>query len=148
MCNSSCMGGMNRRPIFTILTMETFEVLSKFLAPITVGIVSLLTSIQEDNLKKITGETVTGTKRKHQIPDPLKVVLPAAGPESADEIYILHIRSKERFEMLRTINASLELLHMMPVADQEKYRQKRNTLKLDQASLQPKSGKKHLKDSN
>jgi len=27
--------------------------------------------------------------------------------------------------MLKTINASLELMHMMPVADQEKYRQKR-----------------------
>ncbi len=27
--------------------------------------------------------------------------------------------------MLRTINASLELMHMMPVADQEKHRQKR-----------------------
>ncbi|XP_026119738.1 cellular tumor antigen p53, partial [Carassius auratus] len=151
MCNSSCMGGMNRRPIFTILTMETFDgqVLGRQCFEVRVcACPGRDRKTEEDNLKKITGETVTGTKRKHQIPDPLKEVLPAAEPESADEIYIIHIRGKERFEMLRTINASLELLHMMPVADQEKYSQKRNTITFDQASLQAKSGKKHLKDSN
>ncbi|KAL1270847.1 hypothetical protein QQF64_029863, partial [Cirrhinus molitorella] len=152
MCNSSCMGGMNRRPILTILTLETFDgqVLGRRCFEVRVcACPGRDRKTEEDNLKKITGEMVTGTKRKRQISDQLKEALPAAGPESTDEIYILHIRGKERFEMLRTINASLELMHMMPAADQEKYRQKRNALKPDQASLQPKSGKKLLvKDSD
>lgn len=152
MCNSSCMGGMNRRPILTILTLETSDgqVLGRRCFEVRVcACPGRDRKTEEDNLKKITGETVTGTKRKRQISDQLKEALPAAAPESTDEIYLLHIRGKERFEMLRTINASLELMHMMPVADQEKHRQKRNALKFDQAGLQPKSGKKTLlKDSD
>ncbi|XP_043099051.1 cellular tumor antigen p53-like isoform X2 [Puntigrus tetrazona] len=147
MCNSSCMGGMNRRPIFTILTLETFDgqVLGRRCFEVRVcACPGRDRKTEEDNLKSITGQTVTGTKR-NQVKEPLH---PAA-PESTDEIYILQIRGKERFEMLRTINASLELMHMMPVADQEKYRQKRNALKHDEACPKLKSGKKSLlKDSD
>nr|QJF53856.1 tumor antigen p53-like [Gobiocypris rarus] len=148
MCNSSCMGGMNRRPILTILTLETFDeqVLGRRCFEVRVcACPGRDRKTEEENLKKINGDMVTGTKRKRQIPDKLKEPLPAAGPESDDDIFILHIRGKQRYDMLKTINTSLELMHMVPVADQEMYRQKRHTSKHDQSSLQPKSGKKHLK---
>lgn len=147
MCNSSCMGGMNRRPILTILTLETFDkkVLGRRCFEVRVcACPGRDRKTEEDNLK-------TGTKRKRQISDQLKEPLPGAGLEckkikadssSEDDIFILHVRGKERYEMLKTINASLELMHMIPVSDQEKYRQKRHASKHDQSSLQPKSGKK------
>lgn len=154
MCNSSCMGGMNRRPILTILTLETFDkqVLGRRCFEVRVcACPGRDRKTEEDNLKKINGEMVPGTKRKRQVSDPLKEPLPAAGlackkikadSSSDEDIYILHVRGRERFKMLRTINASLELMHMMPVADQEKYRQKRHASKHDQSCLQPKSDKK------
>ncbi|CAM4529081.1 unnamed protein product [Leuciscus chuanchicus] len=154
MCNSSCMGGMNRRPILTILTLETFDkqVLGRRCFEVRVcACPGRDRKTEEDNLKKINGEMVPGTKRKRQVSDLLKEPLPAAGlackkiktdSSSDEDIYILHVRGKERFKMLKTINASLELMHMMPVADQEKYRQKRHASKHDQSCLQPKSGKK------
>ncbi|KAG1952197.1 cellular tumor antigen p53-like [Pimephales promelas] len=152
MCNSSCMGGMNRRPILTILTLETFDkqVLGRRCFEVRVcACPGRDRKTEEDNLKKINGELVPRTKRKREVSDQLKEPLPAAGlackkikadSSSDEDIYVLHVRGKERFKMLKTINASLELMHMMPVADQEKYRQKRHTSKHDQSCLQPKSG--------
>ncbi|KAK7169986.1 hypothetical protein R3I94_000279 [Phoxinus phoxinus] len=154
MCNSSCMGGMNRRPILTILTLETFDkrVLGRRCFEVRVcACPGRDRKTEEGNLKKINGEMVPGTKIKCQVSDQLKEPLPAAGlackkikadSSSDEDIYILHVRGKERFKMLKTINASLELMHMMPVADQENYRQKRHASKHDQSCLQPKSGKK------
>ncbi|XP_056098102.1 cellular tumor antigen p53-like [Rhinichthys klamathensis goyatoka] len=153
MCNSSCMGGMNRRPILTILTLETFDkqVLGRRCFEVRVcACPGRDRKTEEDNLKKINGEMVPRTKRKRQVSDQLKEPLPAAGlackkikadSSSDEDLYVLHVRGKERFQMLKTINASLELMHMMPVADQEKYRQKRHASKHDQSCLQPKSGK-------
>ncbi|KAA0723725.1 Cellular tumor antigen p53 [Triplophysa tibetana] len=88
---------------------------------------------EEENVKSINGEKVTGTKRKRQ--NQFKESLPTSNSASKkikndsssdDDIYILNIRGKERFEMLRTINHSLELMDVMPEAEQEKYRMKRN----------------------
>ncbi|KAF5907071.1 cellular tumor antigen p53-like [Clarias magur] len=44
---------------------------------------------------------------------------------SEEEIFLLQIRGRDRFNMLKTINDSLELMDMMPAADKDKYRQKR-----------------------
>ncbi|XP_067288549.1 cellular tumor antigen p53-like [Pseudorasbora parva] len=157
MCNSSCMGGMNRRPILTILTLETFDeqVLGRRCFEVRVcACPGRDRKTEEENLKKINGDMVTGTKRKLRISDRLKEPLPATGLEckmsqadssSNEDVFILHVRGKARYEMLKTINASLELMHMIPFADQEKYRQKRHASKHDQSSLQLKSGKKSSK---
>ncbi|XDV17724.1 hypothetical protein PO909_023543 [Leuciscus waleckii] len=148
MCNSSCMGGMNRRPILTILTLETFDkqVLGRRCFEVRVcACPGRDRKTEEDNLKKMNGEMVPGTKRSKCLSLACKKI--KTDSSSDEDIYILHVRGKERFKMLKTINASLELMHMMPVADQEKYRQKRHASKHDQSCLQPKSGKKILKDS-
>ncbi|XP_052005817.1 cellular tumor antigen p53-like isoform X2 [Xyrauchen texanus] len=159
MCNSSCMGGMNRRPILTILTLETNngQVLGRQCFEVRVcACPGRDLKIEEDNLKKITGEKATGTKRKRQdqlkeppIPNPESSKKMKADSNTDDNLYILHVRGKERYEMLKKINSSLELMDVMPVGDQEKYRQKRShrtASKNEQPCIQPKSGKKlHLK---
>ncbi|XP_051983435.1 cellular tumor antigen p53-like [Xyrauchen texanus] len=157
MCNTSCMGGMSRRPILTIMTLETYDgqVLGRQCFEVRVcACPGRDRKTEEENLKKITGEKSTGTKRKHQIQDQLKEPHPIPDPGSSkkrkadsstdDEIYVLPVRGKDRFEMLKKINSSLELMDVMPVTEQEKYRQKRNASKNKQPCIQPKSGKKLL----
>lgn len=158
MCNSSCIGGMNRRPILTIMTLETYDgqVLGRQCFEVRIcACPGRDRKSEEENVKSITGETVTGTKRKRQnqrrelLHTPYSTAKKIKNDSSSDDdIYILHIRGKERYEMLRTINNSLELMDVMPEAEQQKYRMKRSQKKHDQPSVETKTGKKLLVKSD
>ncbi|XP_056606062.1 cellular tumor antigen p53-like [Triplophysa dalaica] len=158
MCNSSCIGGMNRRPILTIMTLETYDgqVLGRQCFEVRIcACPGRDRKSEEENVKSITGEKVTGTKRKRQnqfkesLPTPHSASKKIKNDSSSDDdIYILNIRGKERFEMLRTINNSLELMDVMPDAEQQKYRMKRSQKKHDQPCVQLKAGKKLLVKSD
>ncbi|XP_031440929.1 cellular tumor antigen p53 [Clupea harengus] len=158
MCNSSCMGGMNRRPILTILTLETQEgrVLGRRCFEVRVCACPGRDrkSEEESNGKKNGEKILSGTKRKVQTSEQEREgqALPKAGSSkkpktetSPDEIFTLQIRGRKRFEMLKSINDSLELNEIVPQADQEKYRQ-RGALKAKQGdpAVAPKSGKRLL----
>ncbi|CAB1315850.1 unnamed protein product, partial [Coregonus sp. 'balchen'] len=142
MCNSSCMGGMNRRPILTIITLETQEgqLLGRRSFEVRVcACPGRDRKTEEINLKK-QQETILETKTKPAQGTKRSVKeasLPAPRPEvskktkssspavSDDEIYTLQIRGKEKYEMLKKLNDCLELSELVPAADADKYRQKR-----------------------
>ncbi|MCJ8731644.1 hypothetical protein PDJAM_G00201830 [Pangasius djambal] len=134
MCNSSCMGGMNRRPILTIMTLETHDgqVLGRRCFEVRVcACPGRDRKTEEENSNKKNLKTASGIKRKS--PGMESQVAPNAesskkikiDSSSEEEIFILQIRGRDRFNMLKTINDSLELMDLMPAADKDKYRQKR-----------------------
>ncbi|XP_062850185.1 cellular tumor antigen p53-like [Trichomycterus rosablanca] len=152
MCNSSCMGGMNRRPILTIVTLETHDghVLGRCCFEVRVCACPGRDRVTEEkNLIKKTLKM--GTKRKSTALDSQ----PPASAESnkkikfdsssEEEVFVLHVRGKERFNMLKTINDSLELMDIMPAADKDKYRQKGASKNFKNCGMdlgQPSTGKK------
>ncbi|KAI1903327.1 hypothetical protein AGOR_G00026060 [Albula goreensis] len=161
MCNSSCMGGMNRRPILTIITLETQEglVLGRRCFEVRVcACPGRDKKTEEDNFRKLqektAGKTTSGTKRSFK-----ESSQPAQRPEGSkkmksnssndEEIFTLQVRGRERYEMLKKINESLELKDLVPAADVDKYRQKlhsKSTSKREKEreGVEPKRGKKLL----
>ncbi|KAG5844038.1 cellular tumor antigen p53 isoform X2 [Anguilla rostrata] len=161
MCNSSCMGGMNRRPILTIITLETQEgqVLGRRSFEVRVcACPGRDRKTEEDNHRKQQEKSGTktggGAKRTFK-----ESSLPSSQPEDSkktkttssneEEIFTLQVRGKKRFEMLKMINDSLELKDLVPAADQDKYRQKlhsKSTSKREREreGVEPKKGKRLL----
>uniref|UniRef100_A0A8C9ZEJ7 Cellular tumor antigen p53 n=1 Tax=Sander lucioperca TaxID=283035 RepID=A0A8C9ZEJ7_SANLU len=123
MCNSSCMGGMNRRPILTILTLETPEglVLGRMCFEVRVcACPGRDRKTEEENSTKMQNGTKQTKKRKSApaVPSPrapdatsVKKSKSASSAEEEDkEVYALHVRGRERYEMLKKIHDGLELL--------------------------------------
>ncbi|XP_041635416.1 cellular tumor antigen p53 [Cheilinus undulatus] len=117
MCNSSCMGGMNRRPILTILTLETPEghVLGRRSFEVRVcACPGRDRKTEEENSSKQQNGTKETKKRKSApAPDSSSTKKPKAASgtdEEEKEVYVLHVHGKERYEMLKKINDGLELL--------------------------------------
>ncbi|XP_076867738.1 cellular tumor antigen p53 isoform X2 [Brachyhypopomus gauderio] len=153
MCNSSCMGGMNRRPILTIITLETQDgqLLGRRSFEVRVcACPGRDRKTEEGNARKQEDPVRPATKApgptKRSIPPPTETSKKAkTNSSSNEEIYTLLVRGKERYEILKMINEGLELSDMVPPADLEKYRQKllaRNRKEKDGVSPGPKRGKK------
>ncbi|KAK7909833.1 hypothetical protein WMY93_014517 [Mugilogobius chulae] len=114
MCNSSCMGGMNRRPIRTILTLETPEGLVLGRRSFEVRVCACPgrdRKTEEENRNKSPKE-MKETKKRKCVP---KVEVPALKRTKSgssgedDEVFTLQIKGRERFETLKKINYGLEL---------------------------------------
>ncbi|XP_061817156.1 cellular tumor antigen p53 isoform X2 [Nerophis lumbriciformis] len=113
MCNSSCMGGMNRRPILTIMTLETPDgnALGRRCFEVRVcACPGRDRKIEEENASKVDN----GAKRKSSSGTSAARLKKPRTTSSADEedkdIYRLEICGRERYEMLKKINDGLELL--------------------------------------
>uniref|UniRef100_W5N8V4 Cellular tumor antigen p53 n=1 Tax=Lepisosteus oculatus TaxID=7918 RepID=W5N8V4_LEPOC len=160
MCNSSCMGGMNRRPILTIITLETKEgqLLGRRCFEVRVCACpgrdrkteeENFHKQQEKGSSKSTGSNKRNIKEVNQSTPPSDNNKKTKSSSSAEEeIFTLQVRGRERFEMLKKINESLELKDLVPVADLEKYRQKLHTRSSSRREKdkekEPKKGKKLL----
>uniref|UniRef100_A0AAR2IUV7 Cellular tumor antigen p53 n=1 Tax=Pygocentrus nattereri TaxID=42514 RepID=A0AAR2IUV7_PYGNA len=157
MCNSSCMGGMNRRPILTIITLETQDGQLLGRRSFEVRVCACPgrdrkteeSSFRKQQEAKNTNKTPATNKRSLKEPTsrPEASKKAKTSGSSDEEIYTLQVRGRERYEFLKKINDGLELSDVVPPADAEKYRQKlhsKSSRKERDGAPEPKRGKKLL----
>ncbi|XP_077460307.1 tumor protein p73 isoform X2 [Stigmatopora argus] len=135
MCNSSCVGGMNRRPILVIITLESRDgqVLGRrsFEGRIC-ACPGRDRKADEDHFKEqqSLNESVAknGSANKRNFkPNPPNISCPNVNirkrRHGEDEIYYIPVRGRENFELLMKIKDSLELVELVPQPLVDSYRQ-------------------------
>uniref|UniRef100_A0A8C7KMB2 Tumor protein 63 (p63) n=1 Tax=Oncorhynchus kisutch TaxID=8019 RepID=A0A8C7KMB2_ONCKI len=136
MCNSSCVGGMNRRPILIIVTLETREgqVLGRrcFEARIC-ACPGRDRKADEDSIRKqhVTAGTNSseGMKRPfRQAPHGIQMSSVKKRRSTDEEVFCLPIKGREIYEILVKIKESLELMQFLPQHTVESYRQQQQNL--------------------
>ncbi|XP_047679045.1 tumor protein p73 isoform X4 [Tachysurus fulvidraco] len=140
MCNSSCVGGMNRRPILIIITLETRDgqVLGRrsFEGRIC-ACPGRDRKADEDHfreqqaLNESVAKNGNANKRNfRQTPPnitgpPLNIKKRRHGDE---EMYYIPVRGRENFDILMKIKDSLELVELVPQQIVDSYRQQQQQL--------------------
>ncbi|XP_039621825.1 tumor protein 63 isoform X2 [Polypterus senegalus] len=140
MCNSSCVGGMNRRPILIIVTLETRDgqVLGRrcFEARIC-ACPGRDRKADEDSIRK--QQVPDGTKNGdafRQASHGIQIQSIKKRRSTDDELFCLPIKGRETYEILLKIKESLELMQYLPQHTIETYRQQQQHLLQKQTSLQ------------
>ncbi|XP_040843741.1 tumor protein p73 isoform X3 [Ochotona curzoniae] len=140
MCNSSCVGGMNRRPILIIITLETRDgqVLGRrsFEGRIC-ACPGRDRKADEDHyreqqaLSESSAKNGAASKRAFKQSPP---AIPSLGPtvkkrrHCDEDLYCMHVRGRENFEILMKVKESLELMELVPQPLVESYRQQQQLL--------------------
>nr|XP_028596818.1 tumor protein p73 isoform X3 [Podarcis muralis] len=151
MCNSSCVGGMNRRPILIIITLETRDgqVLGRrsFEGRIC-ACPGRDRKADEDHYREqqALNESVAknGNPNKRTFKQSPQGI-PALGAgvkkrrHGEEETYYVPVRGRENFEILMKIKESLELVELVPQQLVDSYRQQQQQLLQRQTHLQPPS---------
>ncbi|XP_038159927.1 tumor protein 63 isoform X4 [Cyprinodon tularosa] len=140
MCNSSCVGGMNRRPILIIVTLETRDgqVLGRrcFEARIC-ACPGRDRKADEDSIRK---QHVTDNSKSseayRQISQSIQMSTIKKRRSTDEEVFCLPIKGREIYEMLVKIKESLELMQFLPQHTIESYRQQQQNLLQKQPSMQ------------
>ncbi|KAM6434552.1 tumor protein p73 isoform 1-T1 [Liasis olivaceus] len=135
MCNSSCVGGMNRRPILIIITLETRDgqVLGRrsFEGRIC-ACPGRDRKADEDHFREQQALNENAVKNGNPNKRTFKQSpqsIPALGAgvkkrrHGEEEMYYVPVRGRENFEMLMKIKESLELVELVPQQLVESYRQ-------------------------
>ncbi|XP_030646923.1 tumor protein 63 isoform X2 [Chanos chanos] len=145
MCNSSCVGGMNRRPILIIVTLETRDgqVLGRrcFEARIC-ACPGRDRKADEDSIRKqhVSDGTKSseGTKRPfRQASHGIQLSSIKKRRSTDEEVFCLPIKGREIYEILVKIKESLELMQFLPQHTIESYRQQQQSLLQKQSSMPP-----------
>ncbi|XP_028856129.1 tumor protein 63 isoform X4 [Denticeps clupeoides] len=139
MCNSSCVGGMNRRPILIIVTLETRDgqVLGRrcFEARIC-ACPGRDRKADEDSIRK--QHVSDGTKSNEafrQMPHSTQMSCGKKRRSTDEEVFCLPIKGREIYEILVKIKESLELMQFLPQHTIETYRQQQQSLLQKQSPI-------------
>uniref|UniRef100_A0A8D1DMT7 Cellular tumor antigen p53 n=2 Tax=Sus scrofa TaxID=9823 RepID=A0A8D1DMT7_PIG len=140
MCNSSCVGGMNRRPILIIITLETRDgqVLGRrsFEGRIC-ACPGRDRKADEDHyreqqaLSESAAKSGAASKRAFKQSPP---AIPALGTNvkkrrhGDEDVYYIQVRGRENFEILTKIKEGLELMELVPQQLVDSYRQQQQQL--------------------
>ncbi|XP_024998395.1 tumor protein p73 isoform X6 [Gallus gallus] len=148
MCNSSCVGGMNRRPILIIITLETRDgqVLGRrsFEGRIC-ACPGRDRKADEDHYREQQALNENAAKNGNANKRTFKQspqAIPALGPgvkkrrHGEEEMYYVPVRGRENFEILMKIKESLELVELVPQQLVDSYRQQQQQLLQRQNQLQ------------
>ncbi|KAG8581552.1 hypothetical protein GDO81_007717 [Engystomops pustulosus] len=133
MCNSSCVGGMNRRPILIIVTLETRDgqVLGRrcFEARIC-ACPGRDRKADEDSIRKqqVTDGTKNGEAAFRQTTHGIQMTSVKKRRLPDDEVLYLPVKGREIYETLLKIKESLELMQYIPQHTIETYRQQQQHL--------------------
>ncbi|MBN3276588.1 P73 protein, partial [Polyodon spathula] len=149
MCNSSCVGGMNRRPILIIITLETRDgqVLGRrsFEGRIC-ACPGRDRKADEDHFREQQAMNDSVNKNGNANKRTFKQTPPnIPGPgvnmkkrrHGEEEIYYIPVRGRENFEILMKIKDSLELVELVPQQMVDSYRQQQQQLLQRQNPVQP-----------
>ncbi|NXA51984.1 P73 protein, partial [Nothocercus julius] len=151
MCNSSCVGGMNRRPILIIITLETRDgqVLGRrsFEGRIC-ACPGRDRKADEDHYREQQALNESAAKNGSANKRTFKQSpqgIPALGAgikkrrHGEEEMYYVPVRGRENFEILMKIKESLELVELVPQQLVDSYRQQQQQLLQRQSHLQASS---------
>ncbi|XP_035200616.1 tumor protein p73 isoform X6 [Oxyura jamaicensis] len=148
MCNSSCVGGMNRRPILIIITLEMRDgqVLGRrsFEGRIC-ACPGRDRKADEDHYREQQALNESAAKNGNANKRTFKQSpqgIPALGAgikkrrHGEEEMYYVPVRGRENFEILMKIKESLELVELVPQQLVDSYRQQQQQLLQRQSQLQ------------
>ncbi|XP_057606606.1 tumor protein p73 isoform X2 [Hippopotamus amphibius kiboko] len=149
MCNSSCVGGMNRRPILIIITLETRDgqVLGRrsFEGRIC-ACPGRDRKADEDHCREQQALSESAAARSGAASKRAFKQSPPAIPTNVkkrrhgdEETYYIHVRGRENFEILMKVKESLELMELVPQQLVDSYRQQQQQLLQRPGHLQPPS---------
>uniref|UniRef100_A0A674PKU2 Cellular tumor antigen p53 n=1 Tax=Takifugu rubripes TaxID=31033 RepID=A0A674PKU2_TAKRU len=140
MCNSSCVGGMNRRPILIIITLETRDgqVLGRrsFEARIC-ACPGRDRKADEDHFREqqALSDSVdkNGSANKRNFKQSLPTIQnpnlnSRKRRHGEEDLYYIPVRGRENFELLMKIKDSLELVELVPQPLLDSYRQQTQQL--------------------
>ncbi|KAJ8371207.1 hypothetical protein SKAU_G00112350 [Synaphobranchus kaupii] len=140
MCNSSCVGGMNRRPILIIITLETRDgqVLGRrsFEGRIC-ACPGRDRKADEDHFREQQALNENVAKNGNANKRTFKQTPPhIPGPSinikkrrhGEEELYYIPVRGRENFDILMKIKDSLELVELVPQQLVDSYRQQQQQL--------------------
>ncbi|KAJ8388041.1 hypothetical protein AAFF_G00146590 [Aldrovandia affinis] len=140
MCNSSCVGGMNRRPILIIITLETRDgqVLGRrsFEGRIC-ACPGRDRKADEDHFREQQALNENVAKNGNANKRTFKQTPPhIPGPginikkrrHGEEELYYIPVRGRENFDILMKIKDSLELVELVPQQLVDSYRQQQQQL--------------------
>nr|XP_014432641.1 cellular tumor antigen p53 isoform X2 [Pelodiscus sinensis] len=159
MCNSSCMGGMNRRPILAIITLESKngQLLGRRCFEVRVCACPGRDrrTEEENHRKKLSCRALSGSVvlKESKAKRTLQATMEASeNPKkrtvsSDKEVFCLEVHGRENYEMLKKINNALEVAAARPQGELETQRNPKAWLKTRKERGDgplPQSGKKLL----